>query len=1146
MGRIVNTSTKNTSSIPTSTSPAPSQGLGRIGRQKASPAPAEAPTPAPAAPVEIPAVVANRHNQFIDSGNRDKSGLFGGLFQTKKQPVTPESQAQFDQFAKQAKEGGEFLGSAALAIPRALPRAIVSLGETAREIGGVKGASFTPGEDTSSPVGKAVEKVIYGDQPIKGIGGKGKKTSEDISSVGVNKTVAKIAGYPLAVAGTALDLIPGVGGEKKVGEEALAKVFAKTADEAVVQSVLKGQKFSDEVIADIAPKIAKSSNADEIKSIISSASNDPKNFNAEKYVAEETARREAERKAANPGIIDKGKTFLNTVKAKLVDFTAPIEDTLYNATKASGITLKPEEDIHNQIDRVLRSPSLAGQFAKDNGIVDLIKNVDNVDNLDQYLTARQSIDIDTRGLETGRDLKKDEALVKAFRDKYEPQAQIVNGYSQKLLDYTADSGLISKDTADFLKRKYPNYVPFNRVFNEIEKATEFHGTKGVASLSGQNIVQQIKGSTRAVESPLESLLAKTHDAFKEGEKNLAGKMLAGYKDLPGNPFKLRELESGETAKNTISFLDNGVKKTFETTPEIATAAKALNVQQLGVIGRILSAPVRVARLGITGINPAFIAANFSKDQVSGFINADKALATSVANPGNFVKSLMSAVRHDELYDELVRAGGAGTSFDISRNVPGQTIERIRSGKDAVSKIKYLVKNPSELLRAAEDIVARTEEATRLQHYRGTKNALLKEGMDEKNAIIGGARSAREDTVNFARRGEWGTVLNSMFLYLNANIQGTRTLVRSLKNSPLETSSKIALSVLFPQAVATAWNVSSPDRKAAYADIPEYEKRTNMIVIPPNPTKDANGKWNVIKIPLSSEINGLASLTRRPIEAMSGLDPIRFKDFAEATIGTVSPVGTDKNSFFSTATPQIIKPSIESLTNHNIFTGFPVVPDSMKNLSPENQVRDNTSGSARKIGKLLKVSPIKVEDWIKETFGGAGAQAENAVDHILASTGAIPKDQVGGINILDAVTSRFSKASGGQTSQDVIDEVSKTLTKQADIAYVANKNAEKKWAELKALPPDQAKTQFEQLVKGNPLLAKNVAKIGEQEKLGLDYSDRLVNQLQVKNGARAKYIQNKIQSLDTKEEKAALWQDYVSKKIITKEVAKQIADLLNKK
>lgn len=844
-------------------------------------------------------------------------------------------------------------------------------------------------------------------------------------------------------------------------------------------------------------------------------------------------------------MLGKAQSFLANAKAKLVDFSAPIEDVLYGAIKNMaeekggklvGYKLLPSMDIHNQIDMALRAPTLAGQFAKDNGIVDVIRNVDNPDALDQYMIAKHAIELDTRGITTGRDIAKDTALVKDLAPQYEPLAQTVSQYSQKLLDYSVESGLVSKDVATMLKARYPDYVPFARIFNELEKTGQF-GAKGVASLSKQTIVQGIKGSEREVDSPLRSLLAKTNDAFKQGEINKAGKMLAGYEKLPGNPFQLRALETGEKAAHTISFLENGVRKTFETTLEIANAAKSLNVQQLNILGKIFALPVRVARVGITGINLPFIGANVAKDQLTAFINADHALATSVVHPVNFLKSLFNAVGHGELYQEMIRAGGAGTSFDISRNQVEQTFKSVRAGRNVASKILYTVTHPGDLLRVVENIVGRGEEMTRIQQFVGTRQAALAQGMSEGEATIAAARAARENTVNFARRGEWGTVLNSAFLYLNASIQGTRTLLRSLKTKPIQTAAKIAIGAMFPVATATVWNLSDPERRKAYEDIADYEKQNNIIIVPPHPTKDENGKWNVIKIPMSQEINNLVGAVRRPIEAAYGLDPVKFGDFASAFLGTVSPVNPTTGSMISTLTPQAIRPTIEGAVNKSLFTGIPQVSDTLSKLSPAKQVKPTTSGTAIKIGDMLGVSPIKAEEFIKGTFGGVGSQALNVVDNVLAKTGAIPQSEVHGQNILDAIAGRFNKAQGGDTENKVFDIVQQLNQQHADTAQELKLKAEEEWVHLKTLPRQEAGKQLKTIAQENPDLAQKILDTMKDEQLGLSSSERYIKAAPV--DVRAQYIEGQLKDMPTNDAKKAYLKDLAIKKILTADVLKQV-------
>lgn len=880
---------------------------------------------------------------------------------------------------------------------------------------------------------------------------------------------------------------------------------------------------------------------------------------AENYVKEQIAKREAARVSEKPGILDGIKNLYGEIKKKLVDSNAPIEDTLAAAQKSGNYSILPTHDVSGQIDRVLRAPTLAGQFAKDQGFESLIKEVPNLDNLDQYMIAKHAPEVEAQGFKTGRDAQKDASLVSALKDQYEPYAQKVNQYSRDLLDYSVDSGLVSKDTAEKLKQQYPDYVPINRVFSELETSGgNFSNPRGTASISQQTVVQKLKGSEREIESPIASLLAKTNDAFAQGERNKAAQMLTSYKDLPGNPFGIEQLTEGIKAKpgqETISVFRNGIQEKYLANKDIAEAAKNLNSQQFNILQKILSVPVRVAKAGITGFNAAFQLPNIASDQLMAFINSNNGLRTSAANPGVFFKSLMEAVNHGELYDEFVRNAAGGTSFDISRPQAMQTLESLRASRSIPSKIKYTITHPSQLLRTAEDILSRGEELTRIQQYQGTKQALLKEGRTAADAELLAAKAARENTANFARKGEWGSALNSAVLYLNAGIQGSRALVRSLAERPLATSAKIAATVLMPMAVMTAWNMSDPKRKAAYQDIAEYEKEGNFVIVPPNPTQDEKGRWNVIKIKLPPEVSQLTIPVRRALEGVNGMDPLKFSEVANSLLNTPLPfpvskveggkMKADTGSIFSALTPQMIKPGLEAKVNQNLFTGLPIVPDKYKDLSPELQAKPGTSGSARIIGKELNVSPIQVEEFIHSTGGAVGSQALSAVDRALAGFDIIPKEQIAKGGVLDSITARFTKANGGQAGQKDTNELKAILTKQADESFLKTQDAEVLHAELKNLPKDEANAKAREIAKTDPILITKLKNIVQDEKLGLSYDDRLLKQLDVKNGARAKFIYSKANEFATKEEKNAYINDLISKKIVTDEIKKQLRQLLNK-
>lgn len=497
----------------------------------------------------------------------------------------------------------------------------------------------------------------------------------------------------------------------------------------------------------------------------------------------------------------------------------------------------------------------------------------------------------------------------------------------------------------------------------------------------------------------------------EGVKNQLDSVMNERKQLFSDARLLSDAEA--KGKSTISFFNQGVKEVYEVPKEVAQAAKNMSPHQIGTYGKILSYPTRMLRLGATGINPAFTLANVTKDVLTGFINSEH--AGQLANPKVFMAALDAAFRHGgENYKELAREGAVGTSFDLGRNTRTATVDKMIASKNAGTQFAYNVRHPSELLGAMEDVIGRSEEFGRAAQYFSNKEGALKAGKSLPEARMYAADAARNNTVNFSRAGELGRVVNTAVPYLNAGVQGSRTFVRSMKEHPVETSSKLALTVFTPIAATTAWNLSDPNRKKVYDQIPEYEKEGNIIIITPG--AKFNDKTNrfegVIKIPLSQEVSNLGSIVRYGVEDRTKDKSFDTKKMLGDIIGSTTSLNVQSpNQAVGQLLPQGAKPIIENVTNKNLFTGQQTVPDAMKNLDAKDQYTKSTSGTARVLGKLTNTSPLKIDNTIHTSLGGLGDNLINASDNILAKTGQISEKDIRGKNFWTSIANRFNSAQG---------------------------------------------------------------------------------------------------------------------------------------
>ncbi len=472
-------------------------------------------------------------------------------------------------------------------------------------------------------------------------------------------------------------------------------------------------------------------------------------------------------------------------------------------------------------------------------------------------------------------------------------------------------------------------------------------------------------------------------------------------------------DASTQGKSVISRFVNGTKEIYQTEPWVAEAAKNINSAQLGLVEKLLNHAMRLPRLGTTGLNIPFAGSNLVKDVETSFVqgrNWRESLAVHpLLSPVKFVDSLVQALGHGEVMKQLDRLGASGALFDFGKDKLPSKIKDIR-----LNWYQLPYKHPLESL---EHLIGTTERATRISAYKGSLKHWLGQGMNRADAEVLAAKAARNNTTNFFRKGSWGKTLNSVILFLNARIQGARGLLRAVKERPVGTLFKATLALYLPQAVATLWNLSDPKRKELYNRIDEFEKKGSIPLITPWAEYDPGKRTlnGIIKIPIAPDHQGVTTLLRHLIEKGYGTaDPSIIKDAFDAVAGATIPIDLSKQGLASGLTPQLIKPSLEDYSNKDFFSGKPIIPPHMQEWLPQEQRYPWTSGTASQIGKLLDVSPLRVEHFIRGNAGGLGMEVLNATDR-LQNVFRSDKNQipVGGQGLLEGFKRRFTQASATQ-------------------------------------------------------------------------------------------------------------------------------------
>lgn len=471
-------------------------------------------------------------------------------------------------------------------------------------------------------------------------------------------------------------------------------------------------------------------------------------------------------------------------------------------------------------------------------------------------------------------------------------------------------------------------------------------------------------------------------------------------------------------KNTIKRMRDGIAEVYEVPGDIKKVMDNVNPYQLGVIARIVSAPTRLARAGLTALSAPFTVTNYLRDQASSAIYSKSVIATH--NPKNIIAGLASASRdfagesRNPLWKKFEEFAGDQTFYDELRNAQNtrRLLKEVRRGQ--AGKVSNMLTQP---IRTLEDLNSITEKATRFQNFKGIYEKTIKAGLGEDEAIKRAVLAARQNSVDFQRSSSFTRAMNLFIPYFNAGVQGSRNVARSFRDRPLATSMKSVGFVATPAVALTAYNLSDAKRREVYDSIDEFEKENNFIIVGPNAKQRADGGWEgIYKIPKPQGYRELTDPVRDVAEAFFKGEKVEdvagmFKDMVGGLTGPVNI--DDGRKFVGSFVPQAAKPWLQAAMNMDLYTGSKTVPDYMADETddPTKQAYKGTSGTARAIANQLGVSPIKVEKAIADIAGSLGRYGINASDNLLASTGAIPKEQIGGRSIASDFSRRLFEASG---------------------------------------------------------------------------------------------------------------------------------------
>lgn len=490
------------------------------------------------------------------------------------------------------------------------------------------------------------------------------------------------------------------------------------------------------------------------------------------------------------------------------------------------------------------------------------------------------------------------------------------------------------------------------------------------------------------------------------------------------------------------------------------------IQTLARVNRFMSAMN-------TSLNPEFLVSNFVRDMQTAVMNLkaeqgrddgklngrDIAMKT-VRDSGIAMKAVYASLRDKSLsgagadwqktWKEFVE-DGAKTGWFRMEDLNGQMKEMDRLVTLAKGGWQGQgIKSWHSFTKLVEDANNAVENALRLSAYKHARDA----GLSRAQA----ASLAKNMTVNFNRRGEQGILLNSLYMFANASIQGTANMMRSLAHlngegpilqrlrwKNLNMAQKLALT-----ATGAGYLLASLNRAGAgqdgdgenwYDKVPDYVKEHNIVIMKSLFGGKAGEYWS-IPLPYGYNMFYLLGSTAEGVTRGNMTASKAAGNIVGGMLGAFNPLGSEDSktltgTLFKNAAPTILRPIADLWANENFmgtqiyqenFPGGTPKPESTlgRRSTPEaykafaGWLNRATGGSQYRSG-AVDINPDVMKYWIDYVSGGMGRFAGKTIDAAAKSYNGIdiPPQQ---IPFLGKISGKVMPYADQQKMYDHIDEL----------------------------------------------------------------------------------------------------------------------------
>lgn len=440
-----------------------------------------------------------------------------------------------------------------------------------------------------------------------------------------------------------------------------------------------------------------------------------------------------------------------------------------------------------------------------------------------------------------------------------------------------------------------------------------------------------------------------------------------------------------------------------------TTSSSANDLERGILklGNALTGPMKTA---ITGINPSFALRNISRDFPTAVINS----ISGMAFPKYYAQAAHEMLHKSEHWQQYKALGGTNATYYNDQ----QGFVKAMSKGDGIG---------SRAIGALGWVNERSEAQTRFAEYLATIDRL---GDTYENRLLGIKNSA-EVTVDFGRKGRYGKVINAWVPYWNPAVQGIDKVLRSVVDSPkgsavwkqaLKTVGRASMTSVLAEAVIYAL-LKGLDRYDDWEELDDRTKDTYYCI----PMADEH---KFFRIPKNREWGAiLGTPLMRILERANGReDP--FENYVETSLepnflpGAILRFGGERVESDIIGVSQAL-----DLAYNKDFAGRSIVPYAYEQGSVTEQYDADTSMLARKLGEMLKFSPMQIDYIVKDYFGDFGKLFVTATSEATWNGDTTAQDYAESVwKMIEKQWTSDNRASNQAMSDyyDTLDELSKLV------------------------------------------------------------------------------------------------------------------------